>query len=179
MDKFELRPLETGVELRGGKLEAPMVFREADAEQRAIHLVGFLSQRDGSILRILDAAGTVVATKEFGENPLSTSRRDSGLSLTNSPSGFLTFASARVGLCKRPQVTATQTRRRLPSRGSSAHDAKLLQQLLPKSQRDSRIVAAEHFPALFRFHRGELPDEIVDQARAQCSRRWRKTCRRC
>lgn len=73
MDIFELRPLETGVELSGGKLEAPMVFCEADAEQRAINLVGFLSQRDGGVLRILDASGVVVATKEFRENPLATS----------------------------------------------------------------------------------------------------------
>jgi len=73
MDKFELRPLGDGLELRGGKLEEPMVFREADAEQRAIHLVGFLSQRDGSFLRILDEAGLVVATKEFRENPIATS----------------------------------------------------------------------------------------------------------
>ena len=49
-----------------------MVFREADAEQRAIQLVGFLSQREGAVVRILDAAGAVVATKEFRANPIST-----------------------------------------------------------------------------------------------------------
>jgi hypothetical protein len=73
MDTFELRPLQDGLELRGGKLEEPMLFCEADAEQRAIHLVGFLSQRDGGFLRILDAVGAVVATKEFRENPIATS----------------------------------------------------------------------------------------------------------
>ena len=73
MDKFELRPLEDGLELRGGELKEPMVFRESDAEQRAIHLVGFLSQREGSVLCFLDASGAVVATKEFRENPIATS----------------------------------------------------------------------------------------------------------
>ena len=72
MEKFELRPLENGMELHGGRLEKPMVFRETDAEQRAIHLVGFLSQRDGALLRILDAAGAVVTTKEFRDNPIAT-----------------------------------------------------------------------------------------------------------
>jgi len=73
MDKFELRPLGDALELRGGKLKEPMVFRESDAEQRAIHLIGFLSQRDGSFLRIFDAVGAVVATKEFRENRFATS----------------------------------------------------------------------------------------------------------
>ena len=72
MHKFELRPKENGMELRGGKLEEPMVFRETDAEQQAIHLVGFLSQGDGGVLRILDANGAVVATKEFRDNPIAT-----------------------------------------------------------------------------------------------------------
>lgn len=40
MNKFDLRPVEGGVELRGGQLEEPMVFREADGEQRAIKLAG-------------------------------------------------------------------------------------------------------------------------------------------
>jgi hypothetical protein len=44
MDKFELRPLESGLELSGRKLEGSLVFREPDAEQRAIHMIGFLSQ---------------------------------------------------------------------------------------------------------------------------------------
>jgi|KBSMisStaDraftv2_1062788.scaffolds.fasta_scaffold18107_4 hypothetical protein len=73
MDKFELRPLGDALELRGGKLEKPMVFREADSEQRAINLVGFLSQSDGGFLRIFDAVGAVVATKEFWENRVATS----------------------------------------------------------------------------------------------------------
>jgi hypothetical protein len=73
MHKYELRPVQEGMELSGGKLEQPMVFREADSEQRAINLVGFLSQRDGGFLRIFDGAGTVVATKEFRENPIATS----------------------------------------------------------------------------------------------------------
>ena len=71
-DKFELRPVEDGLELQGGRLTEPLLFREAaDAEQQAIHLVGFMSQRDGAVLRILDEAGAIVATKEFRENPVS------------------------------------------------------------------------------------------------------------
>ncbi len=70
MDKFDLRTLPDGVELSGGKLEGPMVFTEADAQQRAINLVGFLSQRDGSVLRFFDDSGVVVATKEFREGPV-------------------------------------------------------------------------------------------------------------
>ena len=76
MNKFDLRPVEDGVELRGGPLEGPMVFREAAAEQRAIKLAGFLSQRDGGVLRVLDQAGVVVATKEFRDNGLATSTTD-------------------------------------------------------------------------------------------------------
>ncbi|MGI8957342.1 MAG: hypothetical protein ACR2II_10580 [Chthoniobacterales bacterium] len=76
MNKFDLRPVEDGVGLRGGQLEGPMVFREADAEQRAIKLAGFLSQRDGGVLRVLDEAGVVVATKELRDNGLATSRTD-------------------------------------------------------------------------------------------------------
>ncbi len=53
-----------------------MVFREAAAEQRAIKLAGFLSQRDGGVLRVLDEAGVVVATKEFRDNGLATSPTD-------------------------------------------------------------------------------------------------------
>ncbi len=76
MNKFDLRPVEGGVELRGGQLEEPMVFREADGEQRAIKLAGFLSQRDGGVLRVLDEAGVVVATTEFRDNGLATSPTD-------------------------------------------------------------------------------------------------------
>ncbi len=57
MNKFDLRPVEGGVELRGGQLEGPMVFRETDGEQRAINLVGFLSQREADVLRVLDESG--------------------------------------------------------------------------------------------------------------------------
>ena len=71
MNKFDLCPVEGGVELRGGQLEAPMIFREADAEQRAIKLGG-VSQREGGVVRVLDDAGVVVATIHDLENqPLS------------------------------------------------------------------------------------------------------------
>ncbi len=77
MNKFDLRPVEGGgVELSGGKLDEPMVFREADAEQRAINLAGFMSQQDGGVVRVLDERGSLVATKEFRDNGLATSRMD-------------------------------------------------------------------------------------------------------
>ena len=55
------------------KTRKPLVFRGADPEQGAINLVGFVSQRDGAFLRIVNAAGAVVATKEFREDLLATS----------------------------------------------------------------------------------------------------------
>jgi hypothetical protein len=62
MHSFELRPVSLGFELRGGQLTEPMVFREEEPRP-GIHLVGFLSQKEGSELRVFDAAGEVVCTR--------------------------------------------------------------------------------------------------------------------
>jgi hypothetical protein len=64
MDLYELRSIETGFKLSGGKLGEPMIYRESEPAP-AIHLVGFLSQRDGSELRVFDRAGQLIQTRNF------------------------------------------------------------------------------------------------------------------
>ena len=64
MHTFDLRPVENGFELRGGQLPEPMVFRDAEPRP-AVHLVGFLSQKLGSELRIFDVAGQVIETRRY------------------------------------------------------------------------------------------------------------------
>jgi hypothetical protein len=64
MHTFELRPVISGFELRGGQLPEPLVFKEMDP-QPAVHLVNFLSQKLGSELRIHNAAGDVIQTKRY------------------------------------------------------------------------------------------------------------------
>ena len=48
---FELRLSENCFELRGGQLGAPLIFRHRDSRTVG-HLISFLSQKDGSVLRI-------------------------------------------------------------------------------------------------------------------------------
>jgi hypothetical protein len=60
VDEYELRPNGSKVELTGGKLDESMTF---DHQEYATRLVGFLSQRDGSVLRIFNAAGALVDTQ--------------------------------------------------------------------------------------------------------------------
>jgi len=62
--RFELRLVENGFELRGGPLQEPLVFHEIDPRP-AVHLVRFLSQKDGSVLRVLNAIGEVVHARRF------------------------------------------------------------------------------------------------------------------
>jgi hypothetical protein len=64
MHTFELRPVENGFELRGGPLSEPMIFRDVEPRP-AVHLVGYLSQKLGSELRIFNAAGEVIQTRRF------------------------------------------------------------------------------------------------------------------
>jgi hypothetical protein len=64
MHTFELRLVENGFELRGGPLQEPLVFHEIDPRP-AVHLVRFLSQKDGSVLRVLNAIGEVVHARRF------------------------------------------------------------------------------------------------------------------
>ncbi len=64
MDTYELRTIDGGFELVGGKLETPLLYLEAEPAP-AIHLVGFLSQRDGSELRVFDRDGGLIQTRCF------------------------------------------------------------------------------------------------------------------
>jgi hypothetical protein len=61
---FEVRPVHAGFELRGGQLTEPMVFHENEPRP-AVHLAGFLSQKDGGELRIFNAAGEVIVTRRY------------------------------------------------------------------------------------------------------------------
>lgn len=64
MDIYELLSSEKGFELRGGKLKEPLIYRETESAP-AIHLVGFLSQRDGSKLLVFDRAGKLLDSRCF------------------------------------------------------------------------------------------------------------------
>jgi len=64
MHTFELRPVDNGFELRGGQLLEPMIFHDLEPRP-AVHLVGFLSQKLGSELRIFNAAGNVIEKRRF------------------------------------------------------------------------------------------------------------------
>jgi hypothetical protein len=50
--------------LCGGQLPEPMIFRDVEPRP-AIHLVGFLSQKLGSELRIFNAVGEVIQTRHY------------------------------------------------------------------------------------------------------------------
>jgi hypothetical protein len=60
VDVFELRPVADGLELSGGELKEPLKYPDRES---AIRLVGFLSQRRGSELRIFDATGALLETQ--------------------------------------------------------------------------------------------------------------------
>jgi hypothetical protein len=62
MHSFELREVEEGFALKGGQLEKPLFYQEKDADP-AIRLVGFLSQQQGSTLKIYDRDGTLRSTQ--------------------------------------------------------------------------------------------------------------------
>ncbi len=64
MHTFDLRPVNNGFELRGGQLTEPLIFLEADP-QPAVHLVGFLSQKIGSELRIYDSGGKLLRERRY------------------------------------------------------------------------------------------------------------------
>jgi hypothetical protein len=65
MHTFELRPVNNGFELRSGPLLEPMIFRDVEPRGPTVHLVGFLSQKIESELRIFNAAGEVIQTRRF------------------------------------------------------------------------------------------------------------------
>jgi len=62
MLSFELREVEDGLTLSGGALRDPLLYPPDDPEA-AIRLVGFLSQQQGSELRIYKADGCLKATQ--------------------------------------------------------------------------------------------------------------------
>lgn len=71
MHTFEIRPVASGFELRGGQLTKPMVFHEREPRP-AVHLAGFLSQKDGGELRIFNAAEEVTMTRHYeSQRPIS------------------------------------------------------------------------------------------------------------
>ena len=62
MLSFDLRETREGFVLSGGQLEKPLQYHEKDAEA-AIRLVGFLSQRKGSDLRIYGPEGELRSSR--------------------------------------------------------------------------------------------------------------------
>lgn len=62
MHEYELRPLEGGLVLSGGQLPEPLKYPNLNPEH-PIRVVGFLSQRHGSLLHIFDAAGKLLETQ--------------------------------------------------------------------------------------------------------------------
>jgi hypothetical protein len=62
MDTYELREIAGRLRLSGGQLTAPLTYPAADKDS-AIRVVGFLSQRHGSILRIFGAADELIESQ--------------------------------------------------------------------------------------------------------------------
>ena len=62
MHSFELRPGESGFELSGGRLPAPMAFGDFEMSP-VLRLVGYLSAEDVSELSIFNANGDIVETR--------------------------------------------------------------------------------------------------------------------
>ena len=67
MQIFELHALEDDFELSGGQLQAPMLFHGEESRD-AIHLAGFLSQKEGGVLRIFNALGELIETRRVKPN---------------------------------------------------------------------------------------------------------------
>jgi hypothetical protein len=63
---FEIR-LETSgaVKLSGGQLDSPLDYQPPDGMEMATRMVGFLSQKLGSELRVFDGDGRLVSTRSF------------------------------------------------------------------------------------------------------------------
>jgi hypothetical protein len=59
MDSFELRRSGEDLHLSGGSFHKPLIYPAANPEA-PIRLVGFLSQRHGSVLRVFNTAGELV-----------------------------------------------------------------------------------------------------------------------
>jgi hypothetical protein len=81
MLSFELRQTIDGFALSGGQLEAPLSYSE---EEAATRLVGFLSQQQGSELRIYSESGELKATQcREPAIPLDSNSMGAGLSGTS------------------------------------------------------------------------------------------------
>ena len=63
METFNLRRSGEHLHLTGGSFEEPLVYPAGDPHA-PIRLVGFLSQRHGSVLQVFNAAGELVAVQE-------------------------------------------------------------------------------------------------------------------
>jgi hypothetical protein len=75
---FELRETENGFALSGGQLESPLLYREQDPDA-AIRLVGFLSQREGSDLRIHASNGRITTQRREPAMPFDKNSLGEGL----------------------------------------------------------------------------------------------------
>ena len=74
---FELRQTEDGFVLTGGQLPAPLPYPDMD---HAIRLVGFLSQKEGSELRVYGLDGKLIDTQTRKSGlPLADNSLGSGL----------------------------------------------------------------------------------------------------
>jgi hypothetical protein len=62
--EYALCPARDGFELRGGRLEEPLVFRDREIEI-PIRMVGFLTCYTGGLLRRYDDDGLLVAERTF------------------------------------------------------------------------------------------------------------------
>ena len=64
MHEFALRVIKSGIELSGGQLKGSLVFPKWKPE-RALRLVGFLSQKVGSLMRIFNVEGKLIKERRF------------------------------------------------------------------------------------------------------------------
>jgi hypothetical protein len=62
VEEYELRPVDERLELTGGMLKETLRFPAEDRDA-AVRVVGSLSQRAGSVLRIFDTDGNEVETQ--------------------------------------------------------------------------------------------------------------------
>jgi hypothetical protein len=61
--EYKLRPVDGKLELSGGQLDETLKYPVDDLEG-ARRVVGFLSQRQGSVLQIYDVRGTLIETQQ-------------------------------------------------------------------------------------------------------------------
>jgi hypothetical protein len=78
MLRFELQETESGFALSGGQLEEPLLYCEKDPNA-AIRLVGFLSQQEGSKLRIHASDGRMTMQHREPAVPFEKNSLGSGL----------------------------------------------------------------------------------------------------